>query len=137
MVDPLATSALSGLANAAGSRVIESFVKGEDDHTEWKQQVIDAATEAEAARRFAVDLGHYPDRDGLKQIMGQLGKQIAKLEVIGERRGYPDEEVERVHELAEICGNYATAENYNSGAAERELSDELPEVLEQIYAFVE
>ncbi|WP_424004854.1 hypothetical protein ACOZ4I_17360 (plasmid) [Haloarcula salina] len=137
MADPLTSSVLSGVANAAGSRVIEEFVKGKDDHTEWRQQVIDMATEAEAARRFSIDLGHHPDRDGLKQIMGQLGKQIAKLEVIGERRGYPDKEVERVHELAEICSNYATAGRNHSGVAERELSEELPEALEQIYAFVE
>ncbi|MDS0223602.1 hypothetical protein NDI54_19865 [Haloarcula sp. S1AR25-5A] len=109
MVEPWITSALPGVTNAAGSRVIKEFVKGEDDHTEWKQQVIDMATEAEAARRHCICFSYEPDREGLSNGMEQYGKGMAKLGVIGERRGYPDEEVETVHKLAKILSKCATA----------------------------
>jgi hypothetical protein len=125
------------VANAAGSTVVEAIVKGEDAHAEWQQQVIDTATEAEAARRYCVESGHNPQREGLKQLMERYAKQTRKLEVIGERQGHPDEEVELVTSLANVCSDYATGPSTHGQEFERKLNENLPPVVENIFDFVD
>lgn len=137
MVDPLTTAALGGVANAAGSKVIEAIVKGEDDHAEWRQQVIEIATEAEMARRYYFQISEIPDREDLNRLMERYGKQALKLEIIGERQEYPTNEVENIGKLARLCSEYASARKGMQEDPEVDLNESLPAVVESVFAFAE
>lgn len=135
MADPITGAAVGGVANAVGSKVIEKIVKGENDYEEWLQQVVDTATEAEAARRYCLESARNPERSDLEMLMAQFGKQGKKLEVIGERQGYNGNQVEIVGEFADTCSNYATAVKANNLDPEQELTEELPRLVEQLFSF--
>lgn len=135
MADPISGAAIGGAANAVGSKVIEKIVQGEDDHSEWIQQVTETATKAEAARRNFIESAFTEQRRELEHVMEQIGLEAQKLEVIGERQGYPDGEVDEIGDLAEICSRYASVTKANNLEPEERLSDELPPVVENIFSF--
>jgi len=140
MVDPVTGAAIGGAANAVGNTVIEKIVKGDEneDYEQWQQEVIQAATEAEAARRYCIEsAAGSPERSKLEKMMERYGKQAKKLEVIGERQGYPDGEVDTVAEFAQICPTYATVTKSQNLNDETTLSENLPSVVQDIFSFVE
>lgn len=137
MSDPVTGAAVGGLANAVGTKVIEKIVRGEDDYEVWLQEVVNTATEAEAARRYCVETARNPERSQLERLMAQFGKQAHKLQVIGERSRYDEEEVEVLGEFAQVCGDYATAIKANDLEPEEALNENLPPLVDQLFSFAD
>lgn len=137
MTDPITGAAISGVANVVGSTVVEKIVKGEDDHEVWRQQVVGTATEAEATRRYCIESTYAgPERSELERKMSELAKQARKLEVIGQRQEYPDQEVKLTQELSDTCSTYSLAPKGQDLDSEEKLSEDLPEIVDNIFTVV-
>jgi hypothetical protein len=135
MADPISGAAVGGFASAVGSKVIERIVEGENDYEAWVEEVTDAASEAEAARRFCLDSSYTEDRAELERLMETVGKQAQKLEVIGEGQEYPKSEVETVRKMAQVCTRYSSISKGSGLKPEEELSEKLPPLVEDIFDF--
>lgn len=133
MVDPITGAAVGGAANAVGRTVIEAIVRGEDDHEEWLQQVVDVAAETESGARYYGESIIASEREILEDLLEQQGRQAQKLEVIGERQGYDSEEVEAVKRLAEICGAIGKTNARETVEFDQIVNEELPDCVEHIF----
>jgi NTP pyrophosphatase (non-canonical NTP hydrolase) len=134
MADPITGAAIGGVANAVGSKVIEAIIRGEDDHEEWLEQVVDVAAEVEAVTRYYGDSIYSEESKKMDEIIEHRGRQIQKLAVIGERLEYSREEIKAVKRLANICGKIGKIE---SGIDLSETNnEELRDCVSDIFAFV-
>lgn len=143
MVDPIIGAIAGAMAGQATEKALshvgEAFSRSDDERETWNKIARECAIKAEVAYCQHVHDLPVPDYDRSQGIAASVGEVAQDLAVRGKRRGYDEEDVQLVRDLAQACAVYSNS-SIQSGMEvdpEDEYKEAVDKLSEQIFEMVD
>jgi hypothetical protein len=137
MRNSITTGIVSAITSGAIDYIRDQINKSENSKAAWQEVAKECAIRAEVAYRQNIADVDSPNIEDLKQELETIGTVAQDLSVRGKRRGYDEEEIDLVRQLAIVCGNCAGSPTMSSGANEQKLKSNLSELCDEIHQMIE
>lgn len=137
MVDPIVSGIASAMASQATGTAIEqiknTLSEADDTREAWTDIAKECAIQAKSAYYQHVDGVSPPDRTRAREIANSVGEVAQDLAVRGEVRGYDQEDIQLVRELAQHCEEYSNSPKMHDGSNERAFKEAIDELSTKIF----
>lgn len=137
MVDPIITGIVEAITSQTTGKAIrrakKALSKSNDERETWNEIAKECAIQAKSAYYQHIHDVSLPDRSRSREIAGSVGEFAQELAIRGEIRGYDEDDIQLVRDLAQNCQKYNSSPMMHMGRFENEYKEAIDELSKQIF----